>query len=145
MTGSLWFHSKDEVQHSNVNNIADNDSFVFFKYKTDLIEGTAASNGILENEIIVVPLRYLIKFWWPLKMPLINCRVESKLKWIKYYVLATGGVDNFNADRNNIVFNINDRKLYIPDVTLSSKDDQKLSIAPTNDSKIQKMKSVCKV
>ena len=62
MMGSLWFHSKDEVQHSNVNNIADNDSFVFFKYKTDLIEGTAASNGILENKIIVVPLRYLIKF-----------------------------------------------------------------------------------
>ena len=76
-------------------------------------------------------------------MPLINCRVESKLKWIKYYVLATGGVDNSNADRNNIVFNINDRKLYIPAVTLSSKDDQKLSIAPTSDSKIQKMKSVC--
>ena len=76
-------------------------------------------------------------------MPLINCRVESKLKWIKYYVLATGGVDNSNADRNNIVFDINDRKLYIPAVTLSSKDDQKLSIAPTSDSKIQKMKSVC--
>ena len=63
MMGSLWFHSKDEVQHSNVNNIADNDSFVFFKYKTDLIESTAASKGILENETIFLPLRYLIKFW----------------------------------------------------------------------------------
>ena len=79
MTSSLWFHSKDEVQHSNFNNIADNDSVIFVKYKTDLIESTAASNGILENEIIVVPLRYLIKFWWSLKMPLINCRVEFQL------------------------------------------------------------------
>ena len=43
-------------------------------------------------------------------MPLINCRVELKLKWTKHYVLAAGGVDNSNADRNNIVFNINDRK-----------------------------------
>ena len=145
MTGSLWFHSKDEAKHSNFNNIADNDSVIFFKYKTDLIESTAASNGILENEIIVVLLRYLIKFWWSLKMPLINCRVELKLKWTKHYVLAAGGVDNSNADRNNIVFNINDRKLYVPAVKLSSKDNQKLSIAATSDSKIQKMKSVCKV
>ena len=78
-------------------------------------------------------------------MPLINCRVELKLKWTKHYVLAAGGVDNSNADRNNIVFNINDRKLYVPAVALSSKDNQKLSIAPTSDSKIQKMKSVYKV
>ena len=31
-------------------------------------------------------------------MPLINCKVELKLKWEKYYVLSAVGNDNTNAN-----------------------------------------------
>ena len=37
-------------------------------------------------------------------MPLINCKVELKLKWTKYCVLSAAGNDNTNADPNNIIF-----------------------------------------
>ena len=43
-------------------------------------------------------------------MPLINCKVELKLKWTKHCVLATGGLDNTNVDPNNTIFTIKDRK-----------------------------------
>ena len=60
-------------------------------------------------------------------MPLINCKVELKLKWEKYYVLSAVGNDNTNANTNNIIFTIKNTKLYIPVVTLLAKGDQKLS------------------
>ena len=60
-------------------------------------------------------------------MPLINCKVELKLKWKKYCVLSAAGNDNTNANPNNIIFTIKDTKLYVPVVTLSAKDSQKLS------------------
>ena len=59
-------------------------------------------------------------------MSLINFKVELKLKWTKHCVLVTGGVDNTNADLNNIIFTIKDRKLYVPVVTLLAKVNQKL-------------------
>ena len=44
-------------------------------------------------------------------------------------VLSAAGVDKFNGtdDDDNIVFTIKDTKLYIPAVTLSARDNQKLS------------------
>ena len=41
-------------------------------------------------------------------MPLINCKVELKLKWTKYCVLSAAGADNANANPNNIIFSIKD-------------------------------------
>ena len=38
-------------------------------------------------------------------MPLIKCKVELKLKWLKYYVLSATGADNDNANSNNIISN----------------------------------------
>ena len=38
-------------------------------------------------------------------MPLINCKVELKLKWRKYCVLPVAGADNVNnRDSNNIFY-----------------------------------------
>ena len=57
-------------------------------------------------------------------MPLINCKVELKLKWKKYCVLSANDNDNDDDDDdddNNITFTIRDAKLYVPVVTLSSK------------------------
>ena len=60
-------------------------------------------------------------------MPLINCKIELKLKWTKYYFLSTAGNDNTNANPNNIIFTMKDTKLYFPVVTLSARDKPKLS------------------
>ena len=58
-------------------------------------------------------------------MPLINCKTESKLKWTKYCVLTVAGADNTDVNLNNIIFTVT--KLYVPVVTSSTKDNQKLS------------------
>ena len=60
-------------------------------------------------------------------MLLVNCKVELKLKLTKYCDLATAGIDNINANDNNIIFTIKDTKLYDPVVILSTKNSQKLS------------------
>ena len=80
-TGSLWLHSKDEAINFYVN-IANNDNFKSFKYKAKLLGNTAAdgANGILRNAAIAIPLKYLSCFWRSLEMPLINCKVELRLK-----------------------------------------------------------------
>ena len=44
-----------------------------------------------------------------------------------YCVLCAAGADNANANSNNIIFNIKDIELYVLVVTLSAKDNQKLS------------------
>ena len=66
-TGSLWFYSKDEATNFN-NNIANTNSFKFFKFKAKVSENTVAqlapneANGILRNATIAVPLTYLNDF-----------------------------------------------------------------------------------
>ena len=64
------------------------DDFKSFKYKAKSIGNTVAegANGILKNETIAVPLKYLSNFWRSLEMPLINCKVELKLKLTKYCI-----------------------------------------------------------
>ena len=83
ITGSLWFYSKDETTHFN-NAITYDNNFKSFECKTKLIGRTAAANGILENATITMPLKYLSNFWRSLEMPLINCKFELKLKWMKH-------------------------------------------------------------
>ena len=53
-------------------------------------------------------------------MPLINCKVELKLRWTKQCVLSSAG------NGNNIIFTIKDTK-YVPVVALSARDSQILS------------------
>ena len=60
-------------------------------------------------------------------MSLINCKVELKLKWTKCFVLIAAGADNVDSNSNNIIFTIKDTKLCLPVLTLSAKDNQKLS------------------
>ena len=44
-------------------------------------------------------------------MPLINCKVEPKLKWTSYCVLAVAGNDNIDDNSDNIIFSIKNTKL----------------------------------
>ena len=60
-------------------------------------------------------------------MPLINWKTEIKHKWNNFALFAAG-VDNINnRDPANIIFTIKDTKLYVLVVTLSARDNQKLS------------------
>ena len=131
-TGSLWFYSKDEATNFNAE-IRNNSAFKSVQHKAKLLEDIIANgnNGILENEAIAVPLKYLSTVWKSLEMSLINFKVELKLKWKKYCVLSATGVDNASANSNDFIFTIKDKKLYVPVVTLSAKENQKLLKFPS--------------
>ena len=72
-------------------------------------------------------LKYLSRFQKLLIIPLINCKVELKLKWEKYCVLAAAGFDNVDEDSDNIIVSIKDTDLYVLVGTLSANSNQKLS------------------
>ena len=74
-------------------------------------------NGAFENAKIAVQLKYLSKFWKSLEMPLINCKIHLELIWTKDFVTS--------AIPATICI-ITNTKLYVPIVTLSSKDNVKL-------------------
>ena len=81
-------------------------------YKSSLITNR---NGVK----IAITLKYLSNFWRSLEMLLINCKVELSLSWDPNCVLS------------NLVgaltFAISNAKLYVPIVTLPTKDNAKLS------------------
>ena len=83
-------------------------------------------NGILKNAAIAVPLKYLSNFWRSLEISLIDWRIGLKTN---YCVLWANENDNANDNdkANNIISFIKDTKLYVPAVTLSAKNNQKLS------------------
>ena len=66
----------------------------------------------------MVPLKYLSNFWRTLEMPLINCEVNLILTWSKDCVITNS--------TGKGKFAITETKLYVPVVTLSTKDNEKL-------------------
>ena len=86
-------------------------------------------DGTKKGVKIAVPLKYLSNFWRSLEMPLINCKIELSLKWIKNCVLATAPIGaNANATgADGATFKITDAKLYVSIVTLSAEGNAKLS------------------
>ena len=72
-------------------------------------------------------LKYLSNFQRSLEMALINCEVELKLKWTNCCVFSAAGVDNVINRDGKVIFTIKDTKLYFPVVTLSTRDNKKLS------------------
>ena len=74
-------------------------------------------------------------FWRTLDIPLINCEVSLTLTWFRNCIITSkayreevGGdtpVDEIN-NTTNPTFKITDTKLYVPVVTLSAQDDNKL-------------------
>ena len=120
-TGSLWQYCKDIPTKNNnnenivfdVNNLTDS-----FNFKVK-ITGRTGNNGTKDVEIMV-PLNYLSNFWRTLEMPLINCEVNLILTWSSNCVLVATGVQNQNA-----ILSITDTKLYVPVVTLSTRENTK--------------------
>ena len=109
-SGSLWQYFRDEPD----DNIEDSESF---KSKIK-ITGKASDDDNEKNVEIMVPSKYLSNFWGTLEMPLINCEVNLILTWSSTCVItnSTGAG----------TFEITDTKLYLPVVTLSTQENNKL-------------------
>ena len=108
--GILWQYYRDELN----DNLADSESF---KFKVKITGKTPAADNEKDVEIMV-PLKYLSNFWRTLELLLINCEVNLILTWSSTCVItnSTGAG----------TFEITDTKLYVPVVTLSTKEIAKL-------------------
>ena len=73
----------DEVSNNNAYMTIDNSQS--FRYKVVLVgkTGYVNPNSFVKNTKLVVPLKYLSKFWRSLEMPLINCKIHFELNWIE--------------------------------------------------------------
>ena len=90
-------------------------------YKSKLIKGTDDNN--VNNVKLVVPLKYVSNFFRSLEMLLVNCKIDLELTWHIDYMIS-----NVDAAANHVVsFMIADTKLYVPVVTLSTKDNNNLT------------------
>ena len=94
------------------------------------------NNSTKNNVKVVIPLKHLSNIWRSLNILIINCEVELILTCFKNCVLidkltreATYGanlrVSEIN-DPENAIFQITDKKLYVPVVTLSKENDVRL-------------------
>ena len=78
-----------------------------------------------------MPLKYVGNFWEALNIPLINCELSLALPWSADCVITsmekriTTGTNSGDSPRN-ATFKISDTKLYVPVVTLSAENDNKL-------------------
>ena len=79
-SGSLWQYYKDNPSDT----ITDPESF---KSKVKIRGKTPAAGNAKDVEIIV-PLKYLSKFWRTLEMQLINCEVNLILTWSEDCVIT---------------------------------------------------------
>ena len=90
-------------------------------YKSKLISGT--DNNNVNNVKLVVPLKYISNFFRSLEMLLVNCKIDLELTWHKDYLISS-----VNAAAGQVVsFMITNTKLYVPVVTLSTKDNNNLT------------------
>ena len=149
-SGNLWNYYRDETDdraNENDNNINNNNNnnnneiinnitttSKSFEYKTKIITSMPNDNNILDAEV-VVPLKYLSKFWRSLDLLLIYCEIELDFRWTKNCVLSEisrtfRAVPNTDPVRyematatTNATFPINNAKLYVPVVTLSLDDN----------------------
>ena len=117
-TGSLYRFKRNEPPDDNANVANDTTGLV---YKSKLIKGTDDNN--VNNVKLVVSLKYVSNFFRSLEMPLVNCKIDLELTWHKDCMISSA-----NAAANQVVsFMITDTKLYVPIVTLSTKDNTNLT------------------
>ena len=97
-----------------LNNLADSKSF-----KSQIkITGKTPNDGKEKDTEIMVQLKYLSNFLRTLEMPLINCEVTLILTWSSTCVITNSTGEG--------KFKVTDINLYVPIVTLSTKDNEKL-------------------
>ena len=116
-SATLYQYKRDEPPEDDaVADLTANNS-ISFKYKVSLLGNPVLNANITKRSVkVVVPLKYLSKFFRSLEMSLINCKIKLNLTWKKECVLST--------DAGNAVFIINDTKMYVPVVALSKEDNK---------------------
>ena len=108
-SGSLWQYFRDKPNDDST----DSESC---KSKMK-ITGNTPADANTKNVEIMAPLKNLSNFWRTLEMLLINCKVNLILTWSSFCVIANSvGKEKFK---------INETKLYVPVVTLSTQDNAK--------------------
>ena len=132
-SGSLYQFKRDESPMNddrNPLNVA-LDNSASFKYKASLLEKATDADGndrSLKNAKIVVPLKYLSNFSRSLEISLISCKIHLELNWSNNCVMY--GTDTYaggdHANDRETKFKITSTKLYVPIVTLSTKDNVNL-------------------
>ena len=117
-TESLYQFKRDEPPDDNAD-VANNTSSLV--YKSKLISGTDDNN--VNNVKLIVPLKYVSSFFISSEMPLVNCKIDLELTWHKDCMISS-----VNAAGGQLVsFMITNNKLYVPVVTLSTKDNNNLT------------------
>ena len=95
-SGSLWQYYRDELN----DNLANSESF---KFKVRTTGKTPAADNEKYVEIMV-PLKYLSKFWRTLEMPLINSEVNLILTWSSTCVITNStGAGTFDITDTNFM------------------------------------------
>ena len=153
-TGSLWNYYRDEPNNPPINLVANPFIVLYdryritnsasFKYKSSIIGKTPNNdndnNNKMKNVKIIVPLKHLSNFWKTLSMSLDNCEVSLILTRSKNCALTdlithdAAAAQGDNPARTaiaahataNATFKIKDTKLYVPVVTSSTQEDNKL-------------------
>ena len=116
--GSLYQFKRDEPPDDNAD-VANNKTSLV--YKSKLIKGTDDNN--VNNVKLVVPLKYVSNFFRSLELPLVNCKIDLELTWHKDCIISSADT----AASQVVSFMITDTKLYVPIVTLSTKDNNNLT------------------
>ena len=130
---SLYQFERDEspTAAGNPSNVTLENS-TSFKYKASLLGKATEADGndkSLKNAKIVVPLKSLSNVFRSLELPLINCKIHLELEWDDNCVMYganiyAGGDKAYNRETK---FQITSTKLYVPVVTLSTKDNENLT------------------
>ena len=120
-SGSLWQYCKDIAAVNNNGDIVDfngANATVSFNFNAKITGQTDDDDddGEINNVEIMVPLKYFLSnFWRTLEMALINCEVNLILTGSANCVIVYTNVADQGA-----TFQINEAKLYVPVVTLST-------------------------
>ena len=131
-SGSLFYYYRDEPKEhtigagNNAINISIENS-KYFDNKTEITGSLDAGEDEKEDVTIAIPLKYLGNFWRSLDM---HNEITLILSWYKECVLVgrafrspAAAAINYPTDAK---FEITDCKLYVPVVTLSAENDNKL-------------------
>ena len=117
-TGILYQFKRDEPPDDNANV---GNATTSLAYKSKLIKGTDDHN--VNNVKLVVPLKYVSNFSRSVELPVVNCKIDLELTSCKGCIISSADA----AAGQVVSFMITDAKLYVPIVTLSTKDNTNLT------------------
>ena len=121
-SGGLWQYYRDESFINNdgiVIDVLDDPDSASFKYKQKTTDQT--ENYGSKYVQIMAPWKYSSNYWRSLEMPLINCKINIFLTWSEECIIVTKDCGDQKPE-----FTIRYTKHYVPAVTLSAHDNEKL-------------------